>query len=1299
MFKIFKIITITILLFTSSLFSKELEKVSLQLQWLDQFQFAGYYVAKEKGFYENVGLDVELKKYDYGIFTVDEVVNEKATYGVGRSTLIIDKSKGADIKLLAAVFQSSPSIMIATKESNINSIKDFAGRSMMATEDVSESISLLAIAKREGVDIESVKFIKHSFNVDDLINKKTDLMASYISNEPFSLKQKGVEINIFNPADYGFDFYGDILFTSDTEIKNHKQRAMNFTKASLKGWEYAFSHIEETVELIYEKYNSQNKSKEALRYEGNELKKLAYAGTKEIGKLEVTNVQRIYDIYNIFGYIKSSINFDKFIVKSTDDEVVKFTKEEQDYINNNKTIRFTGDPNWLPFEAFDENGKYIGIVSKHLKYIEKTIDINFQKIVSKDWTNALKIAINGDVDVISGDAADDILNRNFKPIETYIKNPIVIMMKDSDRFINNLEDIKDKKIAIIKDYGYTADLYKTYPNIKYIEVENIQEALLGVETGKHDVALASLATSSYFISEMGLQDIRIVGKTKVIMNVTLFINKDKPLLHSILNKTMKSMSLKDRQKIFSDWTNKQNDELINYDLLIKSIFVFVLILMFFLYRQYILGKNNKKLEKNKVELEKASLDLQKAQSIAKIGSWRYEIDKDVLIWTDEIYEIFQIDKTKHPVKKLDDFFSKVDPIYIEVVNQTYTKHLNDGKPYEITHELLLEDGTSKWIYEKCETTYDNNGKPIESNGILQDVTEKEILNKELISSHDMLEKLSKNVPGAIYQYRLYPDGKTSFPYISDGISELYEVQPKDLMADANAAFGIFNPDDLNSIMSSVQESAKTMNDWNIQYRVNLPKKGLRWIEGFSKPEKLEDDSILWHGYIHDITDRKNTEYELEEQKDTLYYQAHHDALTGLPNRTLFQDRLEQAIEKAKRNKSKIALLFIDLDHFKEINDSLGHDIGDEILKTVTARLKTAKRDEDTLARLGGDEFTIVLEDLHQTQDASSVSNKILESLSQPININDNVLYVSSSIGVSIYPDDGESAQNLLKYADSAMYKAKGEGRNNFQYYNSALTELAFERVVMETSLRTGLKNNEFTVHYQPQVDGTTDTIIGLEALVRWNHPTMGLVSPAKFIPLAESTGIIVELDRYVMKTAMTQMSEWYAQGLNPGILAMNLTVKQLHQKDFVEMFEDLINKTKCKANWLALEVTEGQIMNNPEEAIVVLQAISDLGIELAVDDFGTGYSSLAYLKRLPIDKLKIDQAFVRDLPGDEEDEGITKAVIALAKSLNLKVIAEGVETKQQKDFIVENGCENIQGYFYSKPIPANEFENILKNGF
>lgn len=446
---------------------------------------------------------------------------------------------------------------------------------------------------------------------------------------------------------------------------------------------------------------------------------------------------------------------------------------------------------------------------------------------------------------------------------------------------------------------------------------------------------------------------------------------------------------------------------------------------------------------------------------------------------------------------------------------------------------------------------------------------------------------------------------------------------------------------------------------------------------------------------NDVTEYLEVQDELREQKSVLDFQAHHDALTGLPNRLLFNDRLNQSIEKAKRNKERLAVFFIDLDRFKEINDSLGHKSGDIVLQEVSSRITSIIRKEDTVSRLGGDEFTILMTELHRAQDASLLAQKILDVLSEPIQIEENTLYVSSSIGISLYPQDDTDAQNLLKYADAAMYKAKAEGRNNFQFYSFEMTQMAFEHVAMESSLRQGVDNGEFVVYYQPQIDGESGQFLGMEALVRWNHPTLGMVYPLKFIPLAEEIGLIIALDRFVMKTAMKQIVEWYAKGLNPGVMALNLSMKQLHQKDFIDVIKNMLEETQCKPEWIELEVTENNIMTNQEDAIKLLHQLTDIGIKLAIDDFGTGYSSLSYLSRLPIDKLKIDKSFIQELPFHQEDVAITRAIIALAKSLNLRVIAEGVETKEQKDFLVANGCKSIQGYFYAKAISYDNLEKML----
>ncbi len=672
------------------------------------------------------------------------------------------------------------------------------------------------------------------------------------------------------------------------------------------------------------------------------------------------------------------------------------------------------------------------------------------------------------------------------------------------------------------------------------------------------------------------------------------------------------------------------------------------------------------------------------------GIWDWNVVTNEVYFSPRWKEIIGFSDDELP-NEFSSWESRVHPDDLEPTMRGIQENL-DGKTeyYEGVHRMKSKDGRWIWILDRGKAIFNEEGKTIRMIGTHTDVTQQKMMERELRDKKRDFQAIYEGSKEAI----AILDEESNFLKVNDAYLEMTGMSEEELLS--TSCIALSAPED---VKRSIEVLGKVLKSGFIKdYEKRCRLKDGTYLNVNMSISRLDNPTRLLIS-ARDVTKQKAAEDALKEQKEILDYQAHHDALTGLPNRALFNDRLQRMIEKGKRKNSKFALLFIDLDHFKEINDSLGHDAGDEILKIVTSRLRETTRGADTVARLGGDEFTLILEDLKQNQDASLVANSILKALAKAMNVENNVLYVSSSIGISVYPDDGESAQNLLKFADSAMYKAKEEGRNNFQYYNSTMTELAFERVVMEASLREALKGEELIVYYQPQVDGVRDKLIGMEALVRWQHPTMGLISPDKFIPLAESTGLIVELDRYVMRVAMTQVSQWYEEGLNPGTLAMNLAVKQLKQQDFIETFKSLIKETRCRTEWLELEVTESRIMTNPDEAIKLLGKISDLGVELAVDDFGTGYSSLTYLKRLPIDKLKIDQDFVRDLPDDEEDVGITKAVIALAKSLNLKVIAEGVETKEQKDFIVANGCENIQGYYYSKPIPADKMKAVLLNGF
>lgn len=440
----------------------------------------------------------------------------------------------------------------------------------------------------------------------------------------------------------------------------------------------------------------------------------------------------------------------------------------------------------------------------------------------------------------------------------------------------------------------------------------------------------------------------------------------------------------------------------------------------------------------------------------------------------------------------------------------------------------------------------------------------------------------------------------------------------------------------------------------------------------------------------DISERKSHEQELA-------HQATHDALTGLANRTILSDRLDLLIERAKRKNGVVALLLLDLDRFKEINESLGHGAGDQLLRDVADRLAGNMRGSDTVGRMGGDEF-IILTEVDEPDDAIPIAQKILGIMSQPFELQNQEVYVGVSIGVSLYPKDGISAEDLLKHGDAAMYLAKKQGRNTFSFYDGSMNASSSERLSMQSSLRRAVENGELLLHYQPQVNLQSGEIVGAEALVRWNHPEMGMVPPGRFIPMAEDTGLIFPIGQWVLHAACAQSSAWQKEGLPDMAIAVNLSAHQFRQLNLVKMTTGVLLETGLDGRFLELELTESAVMQDVDRVIRTLKELKATGVELSIDDFGTGYSSLSYLKQFAIDRLKIDHSFVRDITRDPNDAAITLAVITMAHSLGLNVIAEGVETTGQLDFLRSHGCDEMQGYYFSRPVPANEFECLLRDG-
>jgi diguanylate cyclase (GGDEF)-like protein len=448
--------------------------------------------------------------------------------------------------------------------------------------------------------------------------------------------------------------------------------------------------------------------------------------------------------------------------------------------------------------------------------------------------------------------------------------------------------------------------------------------------------------------------------------------------------------------------------------------------------------------------------------------------------------------------------------------------------------------------------------------------------------------------------------------------------------------------------------------------------------------------VLHEGTVEDITQRKAAEERVQ-------FLAYYDELTGLPNRTLLHDRVQVALASARRHREKVALLLLDLDHFKTINDSLGHPIGDLLLQEVAKRLKRWTREQDTVAHLGGDEFLVLVTAVNETADAVVVAERIVNSMAAELVIQGHAFNITCSLGISIFPDNGEEVDALLKNADLAMYKAKGNGRHNLQLFTQEMNAQLQERMTLERSLRLAVEREEFFLVYQPQFDLATGEIIGCEALIRWRHPELGLVLPNMFIPLAESSGLIGPMGEWVLKTACAQARQWQDEGLPAVPIAVNVSAVQFRQQGFLRLVKTVLRETGLAPQYLELELTESLLLSNADGTLSMLQQLKGMGLKLSIDDFGTGYSSLSYLRQFPIYKLKIDRSFVRDITVDPDDAVITSTIISMAQSLGLKVLAEGVETEEQMSFLRAHNCHEVQGHYFSKPLDANELADKLRS--
>ncbi len=525
-------------------------------------------------------------------------------------------------------------------------------------------------------------------------------------------------------------------------------------------------------------------------------------------------------------------------------------------------------------------------------------------------------------------------------------------------------------------------------------------------------------------------------------------------------------------------------------------------------------------------------------------------------------------------------------------------------------------------------------------------------------------------------------------YWSDEIYQLFGLEPQAFGATYEAFLERVHPEDRTLVMEAVDRALHKGEPYHIDHRIVLADGSVRHVHEQAEVSWRDGCPVRMLGTVHDITERK-----LYEER--LSYLATHDALTGLPNRVLLEDRLKQAIAHAAHGGRTLAFLFLDLDRFKFVNDSLGHDMGDRLLQEVAARLTAQLRDGDTLARLGGDEFVVTLSDLARARDAGYVAERMIAAVSAPYVIQGREIFVQASVGIAVYPQDGKDFLTLMKHADMAMYRAKESGRNRCQFFEQTMNEAARARFDLEHALRLALDRNEFLLHYQPRLELANERVHCVEALLRWDRPGMGLVLPAHFVPILEDTGLIVPVGEWVLREVCRQAKCWLHEGI-PLRIAANLSPRQFQLNALDTLVASVLEQADLDPRWLELEITEGTMIENTEQVLEQLGTLSRMGIYLSLDDFGTGYSSLSYLKRFPFNAVKIDRSFIRDLYVDASDTAITRAVIAMAHTLGLKVVAEGVETEAQRKFLAQHRCDEIQGYLLSGPLPADDLEKWLR---
>ncbi|MBR9867858.1 MAG: EAL domain-containing protein [Oceanospirillales bacterium] len=950
------------------------------------------------------------------------------------------------------------------------------------------------------------------------------------------------------------------------------------------------------------------------------------------------------------------------------------SSEEIAWLKLHPQLKLGIDRKFSPYEWIDTDGQYTGIAADYFALLEQRLDVSFVPVTDKSsWSEVLKAARNGEFDLMSCLVKTAERDAYLDFSEPYLSSAAVIVSEQSEGYIGTLDKLKGKLVAIHRGHFTNELLRRDYPEIRIVNPATIQDALKMVAEGRADAFVGDATAASFVMKQEGILNLSFSGHTDYQSDFRIGVYHENPLLSGIIQKALNSITETERNQIFDHWAGLEiSQNGVAPEKILKISAAASLVLLFVLYWNFRLRRSE---EAHRRSEERFKNLVDTSDGIV------WEADYETFSYTymsENIVRIlgYPLDHWSEPGFWQD----HLHPDDREEVIRNATENIKHLSDYEIEYRFLTARGDIVWIRDMVRVVFER-GKPCWLRGLMLDITDQKVADILMRQSESRFRELIESLPAiAVQGY----DENRKVIYWNDASEALYGFSRDEALGQP-----------LESLIIPEQ-----MREDVIQHHQNWLEKGLEIpaaelelqhkngtaVPVFSSHVMLRSDGDRQEMYCIDISLREQKRAHAE-----LTRMAHYDALTHLPNRRTFTDRLRQMMKTSDREGKQVAVMMIDLDRFKEVNDTLGHDYGDLLLQGAAKRLLSCVRATDTVARLGGDEFLVILANISDIAVIERVVGNILQQLSEPFILRDNRTFLSASIGIALYPSDAMTLEALMKNADQAMYVAKEKGRNRFHYFTPEMEAAAQQRRRLLNELREAINLQQFEVYYQPIINLDNGCVVKAEALLRWNHPN-GLISPLDFIPLAEETGLIVDIGNWVFAGVVRQLSAWQACFNTDLQVSVNTSPVQYQHENCstFNWFGSILNHNLKPAS-ICVEITESLLMEAGKGVTDKLLQFRDQGIEVALDDFGTGYSSLSYLKQFHIDYLKIDQSFVSHLTPGSQDLVLCEAIVVMAHTLGIKVIAEGVETDQQKQMLQDIGCDFGQGYLFGRPVSADAF--------